>query len=39
VNVAPNVIRESFIFTHKFNFDVKGNATGAIMILTVQTST
>jgi hypothetical protein len=30
---------ESSIFTHKFNFDVREDAAGAITILTVHTWT
>jgi hypothetical protein len=35
--ILPSVVKETFIFTHKFNFDVREDAAGAITISTAQT--
>jgi hypothetical protein len=37
ITVLPEVVKESSIFTHKFNFDAREDATGAITISTMQT--
>jgi hypothetical protein len=39
VTILPPVMKESSIFTHKFDFDAREDATGAITTSTAQTST
>jgi hypothetical protein len=36
ITILPSVVKESSIFTHKFNFVVREDAAGAVMISTVQ---
>jgi hypothetical protein len=37
IMILPSVVKESSVFTHKFNFDAREDATGAIMMSPMQT--
>jgi hypothetical protein len=37
ITILLSVVKESSVFTHKFNFDTREDVTGAITISTTQT--